>query len=62
LLSTATTYCVQAGETLSIIAGKVYKNPRKWTVIFNANSNSLSSPGQLKEGQILTIPSQQPIN
>lgn len=53
---TSTVYCVQGGDTLSLIAGKVYNNPRKWKVILDANSACLASPGRLKSGQILTIP------
>lgn len=52
----ATVYCVQEGDTLSLIAGKVYDNPRKWKVILDANSATLPSPDRLKSGQILTIP------
>lgn len=52
----STVYCVQAGDTLSLIAGKVYHNPRKWKVILDANRTNLVSPERLKSGQILTIP------
>lgn len=53
---TSTVYCVQEGDTLSLIAGKVYNNPRKWKVILDANSAQLPSPDRLKSGQNLTIP------
>lgn len=56
LVSTSMTYCVQAGDTLSLIAAKVYNNPRKWRLIFDANSNTLSSPERLKSGQVLILP------
>jgi tetratricopeptide (TPR) repeat protein len=54
--STSTVYYVQEGDTLSLIAGKVYNNPKKWKVILDANSAQLASPDRLKSGQILTIP------
>jgi len=54
--TTSTVYCVQEGDTLSLIAGKVYNNPRKWKIILDANSAQLPSPGRLKSGQILAIP------
>lgn len=53
---TSTVYCVQEGDTLSLIAGKVYNNPKKWKVLLDANNAQLTSPDRLKSGQILTIP------
>lgn len=52
----APVYCVQPGDTLSLIAGKVYNDPRKWKVILDANSTNLASPGRLRSGQVLNIP------
>jgi tetratricopeptide (TPR) repeat protein len=54
--SAVDTYVVQAGDTLSRIAGKVYKDPSKWEAIFNANRATLPSPQSLKVGQTLVIP------
>lgn len=56
LAPTSAVYCVQAGDTLSAIAAKVYNNPRKWRTILEANSNSLPAPDRLKSGLILNIP------
>lgn len=53
---TTTVYCVQAGDTLSLISAKVYRDPRKWKAILDANSANLVSPDKLKAGQILIIP------
>ena len=53
---TTTVYCVQAGDTLSLISAKVYRDPRKWKAILDANSTNLVSPDRLKAGQILIIP------
>ncbi len=50
------TYVVQAGDTLSRIAGKVYKDPSKWESIYNANRATLPSPQSLKVGQTLVVP------
>ncbi|MFH0908596.1 MAG: LysM peptidoglycan-binding domain-containing protein [bacterium] len=54
--SAVDTYVVQAGDTLSRIAGKVYKDSSKWEVIFNANRATLPGPQSLKVGQTLVIP------
>ncbi|MDO9541051.1 MAG: LysM peptidoglycan-binding domain-containing protein [Kiritimatiellia bacterium] len=53
---TTTVYCVQEGDTLSLIAGKVYNNPKKWKIILDANRAYLAAPERLKVGQVLTIP------
>jgi tetratricopeptide (TPR) repeat protein len=34
-------YCVQAGDTLSLISAKVYRDPRKWKAILDANGTNL---------------------
>lgn len=51
-----TTYVVQPGDTLSRIAGKVYGDPAKWNLVYDANRNTLSSPESIKVGQTLIIP------
>ncbi len=53
---TSTVYCVQAGDTLSLISAKMYRDPRKWKAILDANGTNLVSPNRLKAGQILIIP------
>ena len=50
------TYVVQQGDTLSRIAGKVYKDPDKWKQIYDANRSALSSPQSVRVGQTLIIP------
>lgn len=50
------TYVVQAGDTLSSIASKVYKDPGKWKQIYDANRSALSSPESARVGQTLIIP------
>ncbi len=52
----AQTYTVQSGDTLSVIAGKVYNDPNEWRRIFDANKGVLSGPGSVRPGQVLVIP------
>ena len=51
-----TTRVIKAGDTLSSIAAEVYRDPRRWRII--AEANSLNDPRDLtaKIGQRLTIP------
>lgn len=53
------TYVVQAGDTLSRIAGKVYGDvsPRSWERIYQANREVIGDdPSRIKVGMTLTIP------
>ncbi len=54
--SAGKSYQVQPGDTLTKIAARLYQNPRKWTVIFEANRDKLTGPEKLAAGQILRIP------
>ena len=47
---------VQRGETLSSIAGKMYNDSSQWRKIYEANRQTLKSPGSLDVGQELIIP------
>jgi nucleoid-associated protein YgaU len=49
-----TTHTVKRGDTLSRIAGKLYRDPKQWRVI--AEANGLDDPRQVEIGKILTIP------
>ena len=51
-----TQYRVQRGDTLSIVAARVYHNPRKWKLIYDANRDTLGGSQKLKTGQVLIIP------
>jgi nucleoid-associated protein YgaU len=53
---TATTYTVQAGDTLSAISKKFLGNANDYMEIFNANRDQLSDPDKIKPGQVLKIP------
>jgi nucleoid-associated protein YgaU len=55
---TFTTYVVQSGDNLSRIAKKTLGSENKWQIIYEANRDTLPSPGQLKIGQQLRIPKQ----
>lgn len=50
------THTVQAGETLSTIAQKHYKNKARWKDIQDANFNSLEGTVKIKPGMTLIIP------
>lgn len=49
-------YVVQPNDTLSSVAGKVYQDPRRWKVIYQANQRVLDGSEKLKMGQTLVIP------
>lgn len=49
-------YTVKQNDTLSRIARKMYNNPNKWKVIYEANRDTLDTPESLKTGQKLVIP------
>ncbi len=49
-------HTVESGDTLSAIAKKVYGDPMKYGVIFEANKPMLKSPDLIYPGQVLRIP------
>jgi nucleoid-associated protein YgaU len=53
-----TTYTVQAGDTLWVIAVKVYGKGQLWPVIYEANRDILDDPSRIRPGQVLKIPPQ----
>ena len=54
--SQALTYKVERGDTLQIIAQKIYKTPTAWRKLYNANRQYLKNAYTLTEGQVLVIP------
>jgi len=52
----AQTYVVQSGDTLFSISRKLYKSPRHWKDILEANKKNIRDPKDLTVGQTLTIP------
>jgi nucleoid-associated protein YgaU len=53
---TVKSYTVKAGDTLSVIAEKIYGDAAKFEVIFEANKDILKSANDIKVGQELKIP------
>lgn len=49
-------HIVKKGESLSLIAKHYYKNPMKYTIIFEANRNILTDPNVIHPNQELVIP------
>jgi nucleoid-associated protein YgaU len=49
-------YTVVTGDTLSIIAQRLYGDPSQWPRIFNANQDQISDPDVIFPGQVLRIP------
>lgn len=47
---------VQRGETLSSIAARIYGDAAQWPRIFDANRQTLKTPGDVRPGQKLVIP------
>ena len=52
----ARTYVVQSGDTLFSISRKLYKSPKHWKDILEANSKNIRDPKDLTVGQTLVIP------
>jgi LysM repeat protein len=51
------TYTVRSGDTLSSIAGRIYKNPNAWPVLYWANHHKLKWADVINVGQVLKVPS-----
>lgn len=49
-------YTVQAGDTLRSVARRVYGDPERWQIIFDANDDRIQRGGELSAGQKLVIP------
>ena len=49
-------YTVAPGDSLSLIAKKVYGDANKWRQIFEANTDQIKNPDLIHPGQILKIP------
>ena len=52
----ARTYTVVDGDNLSKIAKKVYGNPNKWRVIYEANREVIKNSDLVYPGQVFTLP------
>ena len=49
-------YTVRPGDTLSLIAERVYGDANEWRVIFEANRDQLASADALQVGMTIRIP------
>lgn len=54
------TVTVQRGDSLSLIAKRVYGDPNKWPLIYRANQDKIQDPNQIWVGTQLTIPPTNP--
>jgi nucleoid-associated protein YgaU len=54
--STAQTYVVKGGDTLSKLAERFYNSVSKWEKIYEANRDILKNPNYIYIGQKLAIP------
>ena len=50
------TYVVKDGDTLGSIAASVYGDADRWPEIYRANSASVGRGGEVKPGQVLSLP------
>ena len=55
--TSARTYTVVSGDSLSKIAKREYGDATKWHAIFEANRDKIKDPDLIHPGQVLTIPS-----
>jgi LysM repeat protein len=54
--STPAKYTVRSGDSLSVIAGRVYHDQAAWPVIYWANRSKIRSANDISVGQVLRIP------
>jgi LysM repeat protein len=52
----AAKYTVKSGDSLSVIAGRVYKNSAYWPVLYWANHSKIRYANVIEVGQVLTVP------
>jgi hypothetical protein len=52
----ATSYTVRSGDSLSSIAGHLYKNPDAWPVLYWANHRQIRWANIITAGQVLRVP------
>ncbi len=54
--ATPTTYTVASGDSLYLIAKRIWGDGGRWREIYNANTDKIKNPNRIYAGQILTIP------
>ncbi len=52
----ASLYTVESGDTLAVIAGKVYGSQANWKIIEEANRSRMPDLRQLQPGMVLIVP------
>ena len=52
------TYTVRPGDSLSAIAGRVYRNPGAWPVLYWANRGQIRWADDIQVGQVLRVPAE----
>ena len=50
------TYAVRRGDTLSVIAKRLYQSPDYWPVLYWANHRRIRYANQIQVGQVLAVP------
>jgi LysM repeat protein len=50
------TYTVRTGDSLSAIAGRLYRNPNAWPVLYWANHGQIQWADDIRTGQVLRVP------
>ena len=46
---------IRKGDSLSLLAGYYYRNPRLWRKIYRANSSDITDPNVLLPGDVLKV-------
>jgi hypothetical protein len=52
------TYTVRTGDSLSAIAGRLYRNPNAWPVLYWANQGQIRWADDIRTGQVLRVPAE----
>ncbi len=54
-IKTPSVYTVKKGDTLSLIAKKVYGNSNRWKDLYNKNKSKIKNPNMIYPGQVLAV-------
>ncbi len=55
-------YRVESGDTLWLIAGKVFEDPTIWPALYLANRDQIKDPSRVYPGQELVVPEVAPVD
>jgi LysM repeat protein len=56
----ARSYTVRPGDTLSLIAQRLYGNPADWQWLYDANKSVVHNPNVIYPGMVLSVPHEPP--